>query len=385
MTRSAATDPPLLKLSTPDDILATVPYLLGFHPVRSLVVIGLRGERSRVGMSMRMDIDGGPPDEMAATVLRALTQDGAQQVLLVLYDPDDVDADAADPDDAPSGALLAELGERLQDAGLRVRDALAVQDGRWRSYLCDDDGCCPPEGRPLRDARAPGGASVVDATAVSAGMTALPDREALQRSLEPPTPWCHAATAQAADRLFERLLPRLVSDQLDVEDELLAAIEALIPRFTERTPSLSDDEVATVSVALALIEVRDTVITWGLRDDVEALRRLLLEVVRRTGAPEHVPVATVLAWLSYLQGSGGLANCALELVFRSDPEYSLALLVDRMLQGGLHPDVLRKSTADTAAELVRRRRDRRRAAVGAQSERGSRRSGSTRRSRRSVG
>ncbi len=39
---------PCLTLTSPADVLAAVPYLVGFHPVDSLVVIGLDRGRAKV-------------------------------------------------------------------------------------------------------------------------------------------------------------------------------------------------------------------------------------------------------------------------------------------------------------------------------------------------
>jgi hypothetical protein len=60
----------------------------------------------------------------------------------------------------------------------------------------------------------------------------------------------------------------------------------------------------------------------------------------------------VLAWSAYLKGNGALANVALEIVFATDPEYSLALLVDQALQNGLPPEMLRRSTEEAAREMA---------------------------------
>lgn len=46
----------MVRISTPDDILATVPVLLGFHPADSVVFVGLHGERKRAGLTARLDI-----------------------------------------------------------------------------------------------------------------------------------------------------------------------------------------------------------------------------------------------------------------------------------------------------------------------------------------
>ncbi|MFD0787811.1 DUF4192 family protein, partial [Micromonospora azadirachtae] len=41
----ASTEPPRLAVRSPADLLAAVPYLLGFHPADSVVVVAMRGRR----------------------------------------------------------------------------------------------------------------------------------------------------------------------------------------------------------------------------------------------------------------------------------------------------------------------------------------------------
>lgn len=348
---------PVLRLSSSDDVLAAVPYLLGFHPQRSLVVLGLGEPMSQVGVTMRMDLDGTRPGELARRVVQALQEDGDTQAFVLLYDPPASSTDAAVDQGGlrPGEDVVAAVRAGLRRAGIRLRDALRVADGRWWSYLCDDPECCPRDGSPVRGPDTPGGPSLVAATAVGAGLTVLPDRAALAASLEPPAPWTHEATAQALDRVGDRLAARCLADPSALADELLQDIEGLVDRFDARRPTLSADDVARVALGLHVLDVRDTVITWSTRQNAPALQALLVDVVRRTPAPEHVPAATVLAWCAYLLGQGGLASVALELVQRSEPEYSLAGLVDSMLQHGIHPDRLREVTLATAADLRRRR------------------------------
>src|SRR4051794_41800677 len=71
-------DVPVLRLSSSDDVLAAVPYLLGFHPERSLVVLGLAGPKGRLGVTMRMDLDGMSPGEMARRGGSALQGGGGE-------------------------------------------------------------------------------------------------------------------------------------------------------------------------------------------------------------------------------------------------------------------------------------------------------------------
>src|SRR5256884_6581114 len=54
-----------VRLSSPADVLAAVPHLLGFHPAKSLVVIGAGGPRGRIRLGFRYDLPD-PPDAGAA-------------------------------------------------------------------------------------------------------------------------------------------------------------------------------------------------------------------------------------------------------------------------------------------------------------------------------
>jgi hypothetical protein len=264
----------------------------------------------------------------------------------VLYGPTE------GPRGQPGDELVTTLRAVLSAAHIRVRDAYRVSDGRWWSYLCDDPTCCPTEGTPIRRPDQAGGPSRVAATAVVAGLAAFPDRGALRASLEAPAPWTRPAAEQALERLGEQLAVRFDRGEKDqVAGEMLASIAELRTRFAGRQPSLSTDEAATVAVALHSIRLRDEVVTWTADHDADALQRLLTEVVRSVGPPEHVPAVTVLAWGAYLSGNGALASVALESALVADPDYSLAQLLDRLVQSGIHPDELRRQTELTRADL----------------------------------
>lgn len=352
---SPTSSAPVLRLSSPDDVFAAVPYLLGFHPTSSLVVLGLSGPRSRLGVSMRLDLGVVPPEEMAATVARALTDDRDTEAIVLLYDPMPVPGRPSRP---PGQDVVTALRAAFRPARIQIRDAMRISDGRWWSYLCRDPRCCSPTGTPIRSADEPGGPSRVAATAVHAGMAALPDRAALRAGLDVVSPQALSDGEQALEEAGDDIADLLERDsRIAVEQFLLDHIEELTIRFRSPRAGLDVRDAASVAIALHFIEVRDVVITWTLREDAEALQTLLTEVVRRIPAPSHVPAATVLAWCAYLRGKGALAGVALELVQESDPGYSLACLLDTMLQNGIHPDRLRETTAQTETELRRRRRD----------------------------
>ena len=124
-----------VRLSSPADVLAAVPHLLGFHPARSLVVIGAGGPRSRIRLGFRYDL----PDPPAAGAARriadhavaVLAERRATTVIAVGYGPGGLVTPVID-------AFAAAARRR----GLAPRELLRAEDGRYWSYLCPDVTCC---------------------------------------------------------------------------------------------------------------------------------------------------------------------------------------------------------------------------------------------------
>jgi hypothetical protein len=158
-----------LHVSGPAQLIEAVPYLLGFAPTESVVIIGLAA--NRVSVVGRVDLVDGE-DAANAVVRQVLGHSDA--AAMVVY------TERAVPRwiSRPSAA---------------VRDALLVSGGRWYSLLCTNPGCCPPGGREL-----PNEPSTVAACAVSLGLAPAGSREEITASLAP-----RAVTSDAVDRAAE--------------------------------------------------------------------------------------------------------------------------------------------------------------------------------------
>ncbi|HEX8520300.1 MAG TPA: DUF4192 family protein, partial [Pseudonocardia sp.] len=107
---------PVVRLRDPGELLAGVPFLLGFHPRESLVLLALGGSSGRrVGLVQRVDL---PPPEHAAAVCAALAANAAPAApagAAVLVVGGGTGADAAGADAA--GADAAGAGGGRADAG----------------------------------------------------------------------------------------------------------------------------------------------------------------------------------------------------------------------------------------------------------------------------
>jgi Domain of unknown function (DUF4192) len=333
----AFSQPPPVRVSSPGDILAVVPHLLGFHPATSLVVIGAGRPPQRIELAFRYDLPDPPDAGVAAKVARhataVLQQRGLSTVIGIGYGPGALVTPVAD-------ALAAAVAE----GGLRMHELMRVEDGRYWSYLCTNPDCCPPEGVGFDVQASPAAAAMT-----VAGLVAYPDRAALAGTLAPVA----GAAARAMERATARArarAARLVSlaarGGLEPATRLLAdagrrAVQDAIASYRAGRPITGDDAVAWLSVALAHLPVRDD--AWARMDPQyrEEHRRLWSDVVRRARPAYLAAPASLLAFTAWQCGEGALANIAIDRALTADPGYSLAHLLRDIIDAGVPPSAAR--------------------------------------------
>ena len=328
--------PSRVRLRSPGDVLAAVPFLVGHHPHESVVLLCLRPPRDQVRLTMRVDLpDPGHWPELASMLVGHARRAGADAVVLAVY---------TEQADLPVDGIVAACRVELAGAGCELRDALLVRESRWRSLLCTDPSCCPPEGRAL-----PAPPPQFAAEMALEGRAPLADREALERSVAPVGFLRAAAMAQAfaaeEEALHARLLAGTSLAQLRTESE--AAFVAALDSTAEGRP-VDDRAAARLVLGWTDLSARDAVLARAAEPDTSAVRALLVDLARRAQAPYDAAPAAMLAWIAYASGDGALANVAVERALRSDPTYSLAQLVDHALQHGLEPRLLREVSRATA-------------------------------------
>ncbi|MES9540773.1 MULTISPECIES: DUF4192 domain-containing protein [unclassified Actinomadura] len=327
-----------LVIRSAQDAIAAVPYLLGFHPSRSLVVIGFEG-RSRGTCAIRLDLPAPGPAGRFATdrvatdrvatdraaadrVAAVLAGNGFGRSLLLGYGPDEEVRQAAGP-----------IRAALSSAGVPVAEAIRVAEGRWWSLTCVDV-CCPPEGTPYDIS-----ATTVAAQATFAGHVALADRAELVSSVQPLDGPARAAMARATERAEKRYLAH---PSTPAEDDLAFVLALLARARTGTRPT--DDEVAWLGLLLTDLRLRDE--TWARLDEDAPAADIAFwrDIVRRVD-PAYAPApASLLAFTAYSAGDGGLANVALQRALDSDPAYSMAVILREVVNAGIPPSRLRMHT-----------------------------------------
>lgn len=343
---------PVVRLTCPGEIVGAIPHLCGFRPHESLVLVSLRGERKRVGLTLRFDL---PPADAEAALAREgaerLRADAARRAVAVVYTeaPDD-DAGLV------RGRLVEQLVERCEHVGIGIDDALLVRADRWLSYRCDDPVCCPVDGTPLAHAADSSTLGLVAAAQAADGRAVLASREALAASIAAPQLLARASAEQALDRADAcHRADRLDRGRQAVLSAAIDRFRVVLDRYTDPPGRVDLEESAALIVALHDVLVRDEVATWALRDR-DALLSLLTDLARHAVPPYDAPVCTLLAWVAYAEGNGGLANVALERVLASTPDYSMAQLLRQALDAQIPPDQVRRVLRGTRSELRRHRR-----------------------------
>lgn len=357
---------PRVRIDSVAGILAVVPYLLGFHPSNSLVVIGIGPPQGQIKLAFRYDLPD-PPDavqagDIAAHVVAVLKRQQIDQVIVVGYGP---------------GTQVTPVAEllrvRIDRAQIRLRDLVRVEDSRYWSYFCEGADCCPAEGVPFDALAHPAAAALT-----TAGLPAYPDRAALSRSLAPFTGAAAESMRLATQRALRRgeqlVLAALRPRTGDASAPPAPAPSASAPGTTRRATSrraameaamrlfaeagrraardaiaiyraggqiTDDDQIAWLSVVLTDLRVRDD--AWARMDPEhrDAHLRLWTDVVRRA-CPAYVPApASLLAFTAWQSGDGALANIAIERALDADPAYSMALLLAEAIESGMPPSAAR--------------------------------------------
>ncbi|MFB4304348.1 DUF4192 domain-containing protein [Actinomadura sp. NTSP31] len=308
-----------LVIRTAQDAIAAVPYLLGFHPSRSLVVIGYDGPQGTCAIRLDLPASASTGERVAGL----LSGNGFRKALLLGYGP-------ADEVEGSAGTMAA----ALTAAGLAVLESVRIGDGRWWSLTCTD-GCCPAEGTPYDIS-----ASVIAAQATLAGHVALADRAELVRSVQPVDGPARESMVRATERAERRFL-RWAREPASrfrsrTTEEGLDHVPRILARAREGTRP-TDDDVAWLGFLLTDQRVRDE--AWiRIDEDAPAADIAFWRDVLSRVEPTYVPApASLLAYAAYSAGDGGLANVALERALEADPAYSMAVLLRSVIDAGIPP------------------------------------------------
>jgi hypothetical protein len=307
-----------LRLRSPADVVSAIPYLIGFHPADSVVVLAC--DDTQGAYAVRLDLTA--HDALLEHVTDLMARRRPEAVILAGYGA----AGRVTP-------MVERVRDRLQARGIPLREALRVENGRFWSYLCSDLACCPPEGTYV-DVRT----SPVAAAAIAGGLVALPDRRALSRTLEP----AGGESMRRATARAEARLARWAEEGVDAVPARIAAegvplVRLVIDRACAGSDPPTDDEVAWLGILLGSLRVRDEAWVRMNEQDLQVHIRLWKHVLTRVNEAYAAAPACLLAFAAWRSGEGALANIALDHALDADPCYSMARLLQELFISGLPP------------------------------------------------
>ncbi|GCD34351.1 hypothetical protein OEIGOIKO_02081 [Streptomyces chrestomyceticus JCM 4735] len=358
-----ATEEARVILRGPAELADALPYLLGFFPDDSVVLVGLHGQRGRFGSRARLGIPtdrtqwGYVSEQLAGSLVSLGEERRSRPEGIIVYL-------CQEPARGESGwdvkERLRPLAQMLRVAcgalDVPVLDALCISDGRFWSYCCPDFRCCPAAGTPLT----PPGTSVMAAAAAYAGIQVRGSLRELESRLAAWTGPRAAGQTTALDAEAHALVPCMIHEDAaaPVRAETLARASDLLRRFREDPPTgsrrardacddalLTDAEAARLIVGLQDRVARDRAAEWMEGPDAEPSLRLWQALSRRCvgGYAEYAVAPLSLAgWVAWATGDQPSARVALGRALTLDPEYLFAQLLHRGINQGLDPETLRR-------------------------------------------
>lgn len=312
--------PVKLALSSIEDLLGAVPYLLGFQPTDSLVVIAIAGKR--IVTAVRGDLPASDAPADLARSLATFTADriltgGVDAVCVLGYGP----ASAVDP-------VLAVTREVFTEHQAEVLEVVRVADGRYFSYL---------------DPSPAGGVPFDAATSTAASLAAhlggvFANRDELVASVGPVTGAEREAMGRATAAAVQRL--RTVKETSGGPGLYAAGRQAVhdaVARYRDGH-RLDDEEMAWLIVHLFHPAI--CTVAWLHTDTSDWQEQMWRDATRRADPELVAPPASLLAFVAWRRGNGALADAAVQRALQVEPDYRFARIVDRILTAGLAPTVL---------------------------------------------
>ena len=318
-----------IQIDGPANLLATVPFLLGFHPEKSLVIVAVKGQHDQVVVSMTLDLPDKIKDldaKFMSNLKDTLKRSGADGLVAMFYVE-------AKPHRLQS---ISELLMKEISTEFHVRDILWVCDGNWASYLCSDESCCPKEGRKLEIDKP----SLAKTELVLAGRSVVSKRSDINNFLEITT----------VNQDLIPILSQLARQKAKAEhSQALEKWESSQFKFLTAKKAIQDLNLklsARLLFGLTDIPIRDALLAHhiDLAQINEDPNQYLFEIAQNWAevakvSPEafRPPICTCVAIFMWQAGEGILARSAVGFALAQDPQFHLAKLINNALDSGMPP------------------------------------------------
>lgn len=310
-----------LRLGGGEDVAALIPYLLGFHPRESIVVL-ICVDR-RLFMTARLPLEIADQPIAMDQQIRSMTARAplGQWILAGYSESRERVAEAAE-------LMTALIGSE------RVVDALYVTEDHFWSLICADPGCCPAEGRRYDANRSPAALK-----AVVAGLQALDCREDLVTRIRPPRGWAARAAKRRVDDAYA------VIRQLGHEQSAQLFDDLLERGLTDPT-GLKAEELAMLAACAYYAGLRDVAFRRLTRINAGQHVELWQIVVQATARDDQASALGMLGLACWIVGDGAMQVVCMERGEKIAPGHSLLRLLDDINRTAAPPMIWDQLVAD---------------------------------------
>ena len=307
-----------LTINTPGYLIASVPFLLGFTPEDSHVIIWLNDDGS-IGLVQRTNLaDADDPEITNAGVMH-----GFSSAICITY---------AISRPEHFSDLHYDIAEALEESGVVVKDLLHYADRRYWSYFTPKEEMIADPGTMIDGETL----IAVDSRFALSGMGVVDSRQTI---IDEVTPFDGTAHKYAAARRFWK---QEIADTDPVTARYTAISMAHALTFDV---SPSDSDLLRVAVSLEDVRVRDAVMYYlgtMTNEELRDVYKTIASVVRVVPKKYAAPTLTVASLCAYLSGDGAKANVCVTTALDIDPDYTMASYMARALSAGIHPDGFRE-------------------------------------------
>jgi len=308
-------------LTSAHDLITAVPFLIGFHPVNSIVLISVKSDS--IGLAMRIDLptqlDSGSIDLLAHHFIR----DKSDAALLVAYMPDHRE---------DGDSILISLGAGLLRNGVAIQESIVVRSGRYRSIICRDSTCCPAVGKVLPSFKE----STIAAEHVVAGIPMPYDD--IKQLIETLAPSPQSFNLSWSDEVSRYVIEEDAEELAALRRDGVETMELLLDEYRIGRGPTNRTLVARMIGRMADVQVRDYALGVHREDTYDLYFMMWRELLRLAPRGFVAPIACIVAAMAYENGDGALAQKALDRAISDDEQYPLAALLRRVFNAGWPPE-----------------------------------------------
>jgi Domain of unknown function (DUF4192) len=331
-----------MTLQDPGELIAAIPYLVGFHPTNSLAAVLLLSDENgtRVaGCGLATLPTAEQYEDCAVHTLALATCRGANAVMAVVIS----DNHQMGQETLPYRDFIEQLDDILAGGDVELRDAVwcatTTPGSPWACYVHPDGygDVPPPEQTP------------VAAASVAAGLVTFANERDLVAALEPDE-----------DELLDRriaVIERMVA-VAEHSGELVSLagtirraelVRAAVAAAADERFEPDDVQLAELAIALTDDVARDIGFGLGLGGTAGAAEVLWRCLIKALPAPFCAVPAVLLAACALTRGDGVTASIAVGIAGEADPDLLLARLLRVAIDFAIEPaavaDVVRHAAA----------------------------------------